>query len=317
MASLVLVLLVARGRSDLSPSAYPPAPGPYHSPAPAYAPSPYPPAPVYPAKPDPYHHSSPVHKKPHLPKPSPYKPAVSGHKAYKPDPYRPAPVYKSPVVHKPTGHYAPTPVYKPAPTPVYKPAPAPAYKPAPTPVYKPAPTPVYKPAPTPVYKPAPDYHPPVVAAYKPAPSYHPPAPVHKAAPYHAAPAHKAAPYHPPAAPAYKEPAKPYAYEYAVADDYSKAAFNAHETSDGEAVKGSYSVALPDGRTQHVKYTADHYNGYVAEVTYEGTAHYPQGVPSPHHHKPKGPYKAAAVVTPAPYHHPPSPPLYTPAPVYHG
>ena len=36
--------------------------------------------------------------------------------------------------------------------------------------------------------------------------------------------------------------------------------------------------LPDGRIQHVKYTADHYNGYVAEVTYEGTPVYPEAKP---------------------------------------
>ena len=44
---------------------------------------------------------------------------------------------------------------------------------------------------------------------------------------------------------------------------------------------------PDGRIQHVKYTADHYNGYVAEVTYEGTPVYPEAKP----------YAPA----PAPYH----------------
>merc|ERR1712061_487342 len=101
------------------------------------------------------------------------------------------------------------------------------------------------------------------------------APVHHAvhvpapAPYHA-PVPAPAPYHAPAPVKYAE--EPYTYEYAVADDYSKAAFNAAEASDGKAVTGSYSVALPDGRTQHVKYTADHYNGYIAEVTYEGEAH---------------------------------------------
>merc|ERR1739848_543178 len=106
--------------------------------------------------------------------------------------------------------------------------------------------------------------------------------VHHAAPlfHHAAPViAPPAPYHP--APAYGEKGEPapYAYEYGVADDYSKAQFNAAETADPSGnVAGSYSVALPDGRTQHVKYTADHVNGYVAEVTYEGVPVYPEEKP---------------------------------------
>merc|ERR1712106_109396 len=153
---------------------------------------------------------------------------------------------------------------------------------APAPVYHAAPAPVYHAAP--VVHAAPAYHAPVVAA----PAYN--APIVKVAPVvHPAPA-----YHAPA-PAYK-PAhyveekgapEPYTYEYAVADDYSKAAFNAGETSDANGVvSGSYSVALPDGRTQNVKYTADHYNGYVADVTYEGVPVYPEVkayAPAPAYH----------------------------------
>merc|ERR1739849_36859 len=79
------------------------------------------------------------------------------------------------------------------------------------------------------------------------------------------------PYAPaPYAPApIKEEAKPYAYSYAVSDDYSKANFTANEASDAKVVTGSYIVHLPDGRIQTVKYTADHYNGYVADVSYQG------------------------------------------------
>merc|ERR1711970_1645910 len=115
--------------------------------------------------------------------------------------------------------------------------------------------------------------------------------VHHAAPVvHAAPAYAPAPvvhaapaYHAPApvvhaAPAYHAP-EPYTYTYGVADDYSKANFNAAETSDANGVvSGSYQVSLPDGRIQTVKYTADHINGYVAEVTYEGTPVYPEAKP---------------------------------------
>jgi len=112
----------------------------------------------------------------------------------------------------------------------------------------------------------------------------PPPPAYKPAP---------APYKP--APAYKEPAydespKPYAYEYAVKDDYSGANFAAQETADGKAVSGSYTVALPDGRIQTVTYTADHYNGYVADVSYSGEAVYPKYEPKPY--KPAPAYKPA-------------------------
>ncbi|KAK4318136.1 hypothetical protein Pmani_010850 [Petrolisthes manimaculis] len=119
------------------------------------------------------------------------------------------------------------------------------------------------------YRP-PTYHPP-------APSYHPPAPS----------------YHPPA-PSYKEPGKPYKYAYSVNDDYKGLKFSADEASDGNNVKGSYQVALPDGRQQNVQYTADHHAGFIADVSYYGEAQYP----------PPASYHPA----PAPYH-PPPPPSY--------
>ena len=115
-------------------------------------------------------------------------------------------------------------------------------------------------------------HAPVVAhAVHAAPAYHAPVVAHAAPAYHAP------------AEVYADEVSPYTFTYAVADDYSKSSFNAEEQSDGASnVAGGYSVALPDGRIQHVKYTSNAYDGYVADVTYEGTAVYPEA-PAPGYH----------------------------------
>ncbi|XP_068247649.1 cuticle protein 18.6-like [Palaemon carinicauda] len=118
------------------------------------------------------------------------------------------------------------------------------------PSYGPPPRPLYRP-PQPTYQtPAP-------------PSYGPPQPI----------------YGPPQ-PAYgqyssEEEAEPYEFEYAVEDHYNGLEFGHNSESDGNVVTGEYHVLLPDGRTQIVSYTADDYNGYLAEVTYEGEAQYPE------------------------------------------
>merc|ERR1712183_865297 len=73
------------------------------------------------------------------------------------------------------------------------------------------------------------------------------------------------------APAYKAvekplPPQPYTYQYGVADDYSKANFRKAESQDeGGNVQGEYTIALPDGRIQRTKYTADPLNQLVAMV----------------------------------------------------
>merc|ERR1712203_659453 len=96
-----------------------------------------------------------------------------------------------------------------------------------------------------------------------------------------------APYH-----EEKLPPQPYAYEYGVADDYSKANFKKTETQDANGVvAGSFVIALPDGRIQPTKYTADHVNGFVADVAYEGTPVYPP--------EPKEGYGHAPAYAPAP------------------
>ncbi|XP_040582753.1 uncharacterized protein [Lepeophtheirus salmonis] len=123
--------------------------------------------------------------------------------------------------------------------------------------------------------------------HKPAP-YHSAPIVHQPAPYHPAPAHKS-PYH---AESYDTPAV-YQYGYAVADDYAGTNFAQNENRDGYSTAGEYRVGLPDGRTQIVNYNvADAYSGYVADVKYEGQAHYDTYKPV-HKHAPYHP-------TPAPY-----------------
>merc|ERR1712223_2322601 len=170
-------------------------------------------------------------------------------------------------VHKPHGSYAAVVAQQPhaAPQDVHNPYAGEKYS---TAVHAPAHVPVHKP----VYgHPAPVYH-------HPAPVYHPAPVVHKPV-YRPAPVvHKPAPYHPAPVHGYKEPAYDgpavYGYEYAVADDYSGANFAQNEARDGYATHGEYRVALPDGRTQIVTYNvADGYSGYVADVKYEGEAHY--------------------------------------------
>ncbi|CAL4126077.1 unnamed protein product, partial [Meganyctiphanes norvegica] len=94
------------------------------------------------------------------------------------------------------------------------------------------------------------------------------------------------------APSYKEPGMPFDFAYAVKDDYTGNDFAHDESSDGHVTSGSYRVALPDGRTQIVTYTADHENGFNSEVSYEGVAQYPEA-------KPYAP-AAPAYGPPAPY-----------------
>ena len=93
---------------------------------------------------------------------------------------------------------------------------------------------------------------------------------------------------------FQAPAK-YAFDYAVKDEYSGNDYGHQETRDGYDTKGSYFVALPDGRVQKVTYYVNGKSGYVAEVSYEGEATYP--VHKPSHYKPEPHYK------PDPYHRP--------------
>ncbi|KAA0201648.1 Cuticle Protein CPR RR Uncl [Hyalella azteca] len=82
---------------------------------------------------------------------------------------------------------------------------------------------------------------------------------------------------------------PFDYSYAVQDQYSGNDFGHNTNSDGKVTTGEYRVLLPDGRTQIVTYTAD-YNGYQAEVNYEGEARPYEPQPQASYNQPRPTYE---------------------------
>ncbi|XP_026328477.1 cuticle protein 19-like [Hyposmocoma kahamanoa] len=67
----------------------------------------------------------------------------------------------------------------------------------------------------------------------------------------------------------------YTFDYSVNDPHTGDYKNQWETRDGDVVKGSYSLAEPDGTTRIVEYTADKIHGFNAVVKRIGHAHHPQ------------------------------------------
>merc|ERR1711983_52497 len=148
---------------------------------------------------------------------------------------------------------------------------------------------------------------------------------------HSSPVAQYAPAPYPAEAAYPDIKPSYNYQFGVNDpEYSGAVFSHQENREDYNTQGEYRVNLPDGRVQIVSYTAGP-EGYVADVTYEGTAVYPEETP----YKPApayapapapvvkvapapAPYKPAPVVkvAPAPVVYKPAPVYHKPAPVYH-
>ncbi|XP_044750364.1 cuticle protein-like [Coccinella septempunctata] len=63
----------------------------------------------------------------------------------------------------------------------------------------------------------------------------------------------------------------YEFNYGVQDGHTGDHKTQHEVRDGDVVKGSYSVAEPDGTLRTVHYTADDHNGFNAVVTRSGHA----------------------------------------------
>ncbi|XP_063361482.1 uncharacterized protein LOC134650456 [Cydia amplana] len=109
-------------------------------------------------------------------------------------------------------------------------------------------------------------------------SYHA-APAH----YAASPVHYAAPIAKVLAPAPKlivsahhheeEYAHPqYEYSYSVADGHTGDNKSQHESRDGDAVHGEYSLLEADGSVRKVQYSADDHNGFNAVVSHSAPAH---------------------------------------------
>lgn len=67
----------------------------------------------------------------------------------------------------------------------------------------------------------------------------------------------------------------YHFDYGVADHHTGDHHNQKEERDGDVVHGEYSLHEPDGTIRVVKYTADHKNGFNAEVIRKGHAVHPE------------------------------------------
>ncbi|KAF5307756.1 hypothetical protein FQR65_LT06627 [Abscondita terminalis] len=67
----------------------------------------------------------------------------------------------------------------------------------------------------------------------------------------------------------------YNFKYGVSDGHTHDNHNQQESRDGDVVHGEYSLHESDGTIRVVKYTADHKNGFNAEVIKKGHAQHPQ------------------------------------------
>ncbi|KAF5297635.1 hypothetical protein FQA39_LY11966 [Lamprigera yunnana] len=67
----------------------------------------------------------------------------------------------------------------------------------------------------------------------------------------------------------------YEFKYGVSDPHTKDQHSQHEVRDGDKVQGEYSLHEADGTIRTVKYTADHKNGFNAEVIRTGHAVHPE------------------------------------------
>ncbi|XP_013177849.1 PREDICTED: cuticle protein 7-like [Papilio xuthus] len=67
----------------------------------------------------------------------------------------------------------------------------------------------------------------------------------------------------------------YDFAYSVADPHTGDHKSQHESRDGDAVHGSYSLVQPDGSVRKVVYTADDHTGFNAVVHNSAPSVHPQ------------------------------------------
>ncbi|XP_046960830.1 cuticle protein-like [Vanessa cardui] len=157
-----------------------------------------------------------------------------------------------------------------------------------------------------------------VAHYSAAPIAH-----YAAAPvahYAASPvAHYAAPAHRIVSAHEEEYAHPkYDFSYSVADGHTGDNKSQHESRDGDAVHGEYSLVEADGSVRTVQYTADAHNGFNAVVTNSAPAKHAAPAPAQSIVRHDQPHAVAAkIVAAAPVAYHAAPVAYHAAPVaYH-
>ncbi|CAH2107176.1 unnamed protein product [Euphydryas editha] len=73
----------------------------------------------------------------------------------------------------------------------------------------------------------------------------------------------------------------YDFAYSVADPHTGDHKSQHESRDGDAVHGYYSLVQPDGSVRKVEYSADDHSGFNAIVHNSAPSVHPQ--PAYYHH----------------------------------
>ncbi|XP_071536154.1 cuticle protein 8-like [Panulirus ornatus] len=101
--------------------------------------------------------------------------------------------------------------------------------------------------------------------------------------------HQPVPYEPPK-PSYHDndyDDPNYSFQWKVDDQYAGNYYGHEETRDGYDTEGTYFVRLSDGRLMTVNYEVHGDSGFLADVNYEGEAHYPTYPHEPTYRPPHG------------------------------